>query len=134
VLSLTRTDAFRLYIVWLPVLEEDTLQAAERVRERLPEDDRMGHFWDHTLELSHAYYRVLQLGQYPRRPRVAWDLFLLYDAGSVWHEAPPLPVLWMHQLFLEDVPKLDATVLKCHLERRLPAEHVLPQAPETGAR
>ena len=46
VLSLPRADAFRLYILWLPVLEADTLQvqAAERVRECLPEDDRLGHF------------------------------------------------------------------------------------------
>ena len=134
VLSLPRADAFRLYILWLPVLEADTLQAVERARELLPGDDRMGHFWDHDLGLSRAYYRVLQLGQHPRRPRVAWDLFLLYDAGSVWHEDPPAPALWMHQLFLEDVPKLDATVLRRHLERRMPAEQMLPEAPETEAR
>ena len=134
VLSLPRAAAFRLYILWLPVLEADTLQAVECARERLPGDDRMGHFWDHDLELSRAYHRVLQLGQYPRRPRVAWDLFLLYDAGSVWHEDPPAPALWMHQLFLEDVPKLDATVLRRHLERRMPAEHMLPEAPEAEGR
>jgi len=134
VLSPPRADAFRLYILWLPVLEADTIQAAERVRERLPGDDRMGHFWDHDLGLSRAYYRVLQLGQYPRRPRLAWDLFLLYDAGSVWHEDPPVPALWMHQLFLEDVPKLDATVLRRHLERSMPAEQALPEAPETEER
>jgi len=134
VLSLQSADAFRLYILWLPVLEADTLQAAEYVRGRLPGDDRMWHFWDHDLELSHAYYRVVQLGQYPRRPRIAWDLFLLYDAGSVWHEDPPVPALWMHQLFLEGVPRLDATVLRRHLEQRIPAEQALPEAPETGAR
>ena len=43
VLSLPRADAFRQYILWLPVLEADTLQAAERVRGCLPGDDRMGH-------------------------------------------------------------------------------------------
>jgi hypothetical protein len=134
VLSLPRADAFRLYILWLPVLEADTLQAAERMRESLPEDYRLGHFWDHDLGLSRAYYRVLQLGQHPRRPRVAWDLFLLYDAGRVWYEDPPVPALWMHQLFLEDVPKLDATVLRHHLERRLLAEQALPEAPETEER
>jgi hypothetical protein len=37
-------------------------------------------------------------------------------------------------LFLEGVPKLDATVLRRHLEQRVPAEHALPEAPETGAR
>jgi hypothetical protein len=28
----------------------------------------------------------------------------------------------MHQLFLEDVPKLEATVLRRHLERRMPTD------------
>jgi len=38
------------------------------------------------------------------------------------------------RLFLEDVPKLDATVLRRHLERRMPAEHALPETPETEER
>jgi hypothetical protein len=121
VLLLPRSADFRLYILWLPVLQTDTLQAAEQVRMRLPADDRLGHFWDHDLTLSHAFHRVLQLGQRPRRHRVAWDVFLLYGAGVVWHETPPVPDFWMHQLFLEDVPKLDATVLKRQLERRIQA-------------
>ena len=45
-----------------------------------------------------------------------------------------MPALWMHQLFLEDVPKLDATVLRRHLERSMPAEQALPEAPETEER
>jgi len=122
VLSLPRAEAFRLYILWLPVLETDIPQAAERVQGRLPADDRLEHFWDHDLMLSRAYHQVLQLGQRPRRHRVAWDIFLLYGAGIVWNEAPPVPEFWMHQLFLEDVPKLDATVLRRQLEQRLHAD------------
>jgi hypothetical protein len=30
-----------------------------------------------------------------------------------------MPEFWMHQLFLEDVPELDAAVLKRQLERNL---------------
>jgi hypothetical protein len=121
VLALPHTEDFRLYILWLPVLETDTLQAAERVQGRLPADHRLGHFWDDDLLLSRAYHRVLQLGERPRRHRVAWDIFLLYDAGILWNEAPPVPAFWMHQLFLEDVPRLDATVLRRQLEGRLHA-------------
>jgi hypothetical protein len=121
-LLLPRTADFRLYILWLPVLETDTPEAAARQQERLPVDDRLGRFWDHDLMLSRAYPRVLRLGQRPRRHRVAWDIFLLYDTGIVWHESPPVPEFWMHQLFLEDVPKLDATVLRRQLEQRLPAD------------
>jgi hypothetical protein len=119
VLSLPRAENFRLYILWLPVLEGDTPQAAERVQVRLPADDRLRHFWDHDLTLSRAYHQVLQLGQRPRRHRVAWDIFLIYGAGIVWNENPPMPEFWMHQLFLEDVPELDETVLRRQLERRL---------------
>jgi hypothetical protein len=122
VLSLPRAEDFRLYILWLPVLEGDTPQVAELMQERLPTDDRLRHFWDHDLMLSREYHRVLQLGQCPRPHRIAWDIFLLYGAGIVWTEEPPLPEFWMHQLFLEDVPELDATVLRRQLERRMHAD------------
>jgi hypothetical protein len=37
-------------------------------------------------------------------------------------------------LFLEDVPKLDATVLRHHLERSMPTEHAMLEAPGTAER
>jgi hypothetical protein len=122
VLSLPRAEVFRLYILWLLVLEDDTPEAAEQVLVRLPADDRLGHFWDHDLRLSGAFHRVLQLEQRSRPHRLAWDIFLLYGAGSVWSEDPPVPEFWMHQLFLEDVPELDAPVLRGELERRIHAD------------
>lgn len=63
VLLLPRAEEFRLYILWLPVLETDTPHAAEQVQEGLPADDRLRHYWDHDLKLSRAFHRVLQLGQ-----------------------------------------------------------------------
>jgi hypothetical protein len=121
VLSLPHTAGFRLYILWLPVLQTDTLQAAAQACLRLPTDTRLQHFWDHDLWLSQAFHQMLQLGQRSRQHRVAWDIFLLYGAGSVWNGAPPVPEFWMHQLFLEDVPKLDVTILKGRLERQIRA-------------
>jgi hypothetical protein len=109
----------QMYILWRPVLETDTSHAAEQVQECLPADDRLRHYWDHDLKLSQAFHRLLQLGQRPRPHDIAWDIFLLYEAGIVWSEEPPLPEFWMHQLFLEDVPELDAAVLKRQLERSL---------------
>jgi hypothetical protein len=128
-LSLPRSEDFRLYILWLPVLETDTLLAAEQVQARLPADDRLRHFWDHDLRLSHAFHRALQLEQRPRPHRIAWDIFLLYGAGVVWNADPPVPEFWMHQLFLEDVPELDATVLRRELERRMHADADLMDLP-----
>ena len=122
VLSLPRAEDFRLYILWLPVLEADTPQAAEQVQMRLPADDRLGQYWDRDLTLSRAFHQVLQLEQHPRPHRIAWDIFLLYGAGIVWSEEPPVPEFWMHQLFLEDVPELDATVLRSELVRRIHAD------------
>jgi hypothetical protein len=54
VLALPRAAAFRLSILWLPVLEVDTLPAVAQVRGPLPADDRLGHLWDQDLHLSHA--------------------------------------------------------------------------------
>jgi hypothetical protein len=121
VLSLPHTEDFRLYIR-LPVLETDTPEAVRQVQGRLPIDGRLGHFWDHDLRLSSAFHRVLQLGQRSRRHHIAWDIFLLYGAGVVWSEEPPLPDFWMHQLFLKDVPELDAAVLRGQLEHWLNAD------------
>jgi hypothetical protein len=119
VLSLPHIADFRLYIVWLPVLEGDTPEVAAQVQARLPTDHRLRHFWDQGLELSQAFHQVLQLGRRPKPHRIAWDIFLLYEAGSIWTEEPPMPEFWMHQLFLEDVPELDVALLKRRLEHSL---------------
>ena len=121
-LSLLRAEDPRLYILWLPVLETISPQAAEQVQVRLPADYRLRYFWDHDLRLSRVYYRVLQLGQRPRPHRIAWDIFLLYGAGVVWDEDPPAPEFWLHQLFLENVPELDAPVLRRELKRMIHAD------------
>jgi hypothetical protein len=126
VLSLSKTIDFRLYLLWLPVLENDTWQTAEAVHNRLPTDTRMAQFWDRDLIVSQSYHRVLQLTQRQRRHRIAWDLFLLYRADRVWTDGPPVPDFWMHQLFLDDVPKLDTSILKRQLEQmigRVPADN-----------
>jgi hypothetical protein len=90
-----------------------------RCKRVCPQTDRLSHYWDHDLRLSHAFHRVLQLGQRPQPHRIAWDIFLLYEARIMWNEEPPVPEFWMHQLFLEDVPELDAAVLRRELERRM---------------
>jgi len=122
VLSLPPECDFRLYVLWLPVLEQDIIEAAEGMRARLPVDHRNWHFWDHSLIVSQAYHRVLQLAQRQRRHRVAWDIFLLYRASAVWGDVPPMPDFWMHQLFLDDVPKLEVNILRGELQKMLDEE------------
>jgi hypothetical protein len=108
---------FKAYVVWLPVLSADTPRVARRALGRFPTDPRVFHFWDAELALSTAYHQVLELDR--RKHRVAWDLYLLYAPGVVWREAPPPPSFWMHQLFVEDVPELDAEILRRELEAML---------------
>jgi hypothetical protein len=119
VLSLPAENDFRLYRVWLPVLETDTLQAAEEVRSSGSHETRLADFWDADLIISTAYHQVLELGYRMRRHRVAWDIFLLYQAGIPWSDRPPVPSFWMHQLFLDDVPKLEAETLKHELQQMI---------------
>jgi hypothetical protein len=119
VLSLPPECDFCLYVLWLPVLENDAIKAVEGTRARLPVNRRIWHFWDHGLIVSQAYHQVLQLSRRQRRHRVAWDLFLLYRAGAVWGDVPPAPDFWMHQLFLDDVPKLEVDILRGELQKML---------------
>jgi len=119
VLSLPPESDFRLYLLWLPVLANDSIEAASGMRSRFPVDDRASHFWDDNLLVSQAYHQVLQLGQRQRRHRVAWDIFLLYWAGVRWDDMPPMPDFWMHQLFLDDVPKLEVDILRDELNRMI---------------
>jgi hypothetical protein len=124
VLSLPPPYDFRLYLLWLPVLVQDTIEAAEVMRARLPTDPRTRHFWDHDLIVSQAYYQVLQFARRQHRHRVAWDLFLLYQAGAIWGDVPPVPDFWMHQLFLDDIPKLEVDILRGELRKMLDAEQL----------
>ena len=119
VLLLPPESHFRLYLLWLPVLENDTIEAAVGMRVHFPADDRVWHFWDDDLVISKTFHQVLQLGQRQRRHRVAWDLFLLYRAGVTWGDVPSVPDFWMHQLFLDDVPKLEVDILKRQLEQTI---------------
>jgi len=119
ILSLPSECDFRLYRVWLPVLETDSLQAAEGVQCSVSREARLVDFWDHDLIISTGYHQVLQLGYRGRRHRVAWDIFLLYRAGMRWADRPPVPSFWMHQLFLDDVPKLEADTLKHELQQMI---------------
>lgn len=118
-LSLPVEPTFRLYIVWLPVLDTDSLKAAENIRQRLPTDSRMVHFWDCDLIVSVTYHCLLGLRQGRRHHRVAWDIFMLYRPEIMWGEMPPMPDFWMHQLFLDNVPKLEVNTLKHQLDQIL---------------
>ena len=86
-------------VVWIPAIGGDDYFAAIRSLAKIP-DDRARHYWDGSQELGEAISPVLGI-----RSRMAWDVYLLFDAEADWahgKEAPPAPVQWLHQLQGED--------------------------------
>lgn len=79
-------------VVWIPILPEDSQQAAEAEASDFT-DTRISHFWDADRNLAGAFASTLGL-QCP-----AWDVYLLFDAGSEWiGDDAPQPSFWMAQL------------------------------------
>ena len=64
---------------------------------QLVSDSRALHFWDEGQRVGKAFQPIL------KTPRVAWDVWMLFDRGVRWEgEAPPQPAWWEHQLY--DMP------------------------------
>ncbi len=79
-------------------------------------DTRVSHFVDLDTRLGERFGPVLELPD----GQLAWDAFLLFDAGVDWGEAPPRPTFWMHQLQRGPPSlRLDAERLAEETERRL---------------
>lgn len=81
-------------IVWINILETDSELAARQAAEEFAQDPRVSHFHDAEGRVGRAIARSLGAGA----GKVAWDIYLFYERGSVWAEDPPVPVAWMHQL------------------------------------
>ena len=99
----------RVYFVWEPVLETDTLAAARKSAATVV-DRRVEHYWDEGLRLGHRVGEVLGLptSEPPDRTSgLAWDVYLVYGAGERWWSggAFPAPVAWWHQLDAVQVPQ-----------------------------
>ena len=56
-------------------------------------DPRVRQFWDPDQRSGKAIAESLGYNG-----KVAWDIYLFYQPGSQWIEAPPAPVYWMHQI------------------------------------
>lgn len=98
-----------VFVVWLPVLDEDSADAAVEVANAISPRVAMAQFWDADRDVSTAVHAVLDLTA--RRRRIAWDLYLFYRAGVEWQRAVPSPDIWLHQLDIADQPSLDNATL-----------------------
>jgi hypothetical protein len=82
----------RVYVVWEALFDSDD-EAAARAATPLMPDPRAVQFWSAGRSLGEAFRGVLGL-----REPVAWDVFLIFPVGAVWHDPAPQPQLFMHQL------------------------------------
>jgi hypothetical protein len=79
-------------IVWTNMLPLDDEKAAAS-SSRLIRDSRMRHFHDPDALAGKA------IGTSLGGPgAIAWDIYLFFPSGLQWHQQPPAPVEWAHQL------------------------------------
>lgn len=106
----------RVYLVWVPAVEIDTLENA-KARTYLMPDPRVTQFWTETPSLSEAFKTSLGLQS------IAWDVFLLYRPGVTWQSPAPAPQLIMHNR--GDLPPdqhLDGIKLSAEVQKMLKSE------------
>lgn len=81
-----------LAIVWTNMLPLDD-EAAVKSSLRLVQDSRTRHFYDPNALTGKAI--AASLGS---PDEIAWDIYLLFPNDLKWHQRPPVPVEWAHQL------------------------------------
>jgi hypothetical protein len=74
----------RFFVIWEPVLPTDFAAPSTAALARIP-DVRAAQHWDRSRALSHV------LGE-RNRSTVVWDYIAVYEAGTLWQDAPPKPV------------------------------------------
>jgi hypothetical protein len=93
VLKTIDSPELRVYAVWERILRSDSERAARKATTLLP-DSRVTHYWADSEGLPRLFARVLPIKSGP-----AWDVYLIYPAGTEWTgPTPPGPKQYMHQL------------------------------------
>ena len=115
VLDAIDDPSLRAYVVWVPILPEDGLDAA-RGAQPLVTDNRALHFWDAERSLPPLFAPLLGLPEgWP-----AWDVYLAYRSGVQWQDVVPAPAYWEHQLGdAVGAPKLDGERFAEHVRALL---------------
>jgi protein-disulfide isomerase len=84
-------DRVRVYVLWGPMLGDETEDAARKASRHMP-DGRVVQFWTRSPELAKRLAVPLGLKETP-----AWDVFLLFPPGAHWTDTVPQPAYFMHQ-------------------------------------
>jgi hypothetical protein len=88
-----KAKSLRGYMVWLPMVEGDSSEAATAQASRLSDKRVVLQGWDGERAIGELFRSTLNL------TRTAWDVYLIYAPGVKWEgKEPPAPSSWMHQL------------------------------------
>jgi hypothetical protein len=79
-------------IVWIEMLPEDREADVEALAGEMT-DPRIRWFHDPKRRAGRAI--ATSLGA---TGKVAWDVYLFFDAHAEWKNKPPAPCQWVHQL------------------------------------
>ena len=79
-------------IVWIPILDEDTFDAAIP-SVKFMSDKRIRHFFDKDQTIGKTIADGIGWSG-----KIAWDIYLFYGPFAEWVAKPPKPEYWMHQL------------------------------------
>ena len=92
--------ALAAMIVWIEMLSEDRVADVEALAREMT-DPRIQWFHDPKRRAGQSI--ATSLGN---PDKVAWDVYLFFDAHAEWKDHPPMPRQWVHQL---DDPWADPT-------------------------
>jgi hypothetical protein len=79
-------------IVWIPILEKDSFDAAIPSVKFL-NDSRIQHYYDNYRMVGKTIADSVGWAG-----NIAWDIYLFYRSFVKWTKTPPQPIYWMHQL------------------------------------
>ena len=79
-------------IVWIPILDNDSLEAAIPSVSFLS-DKRIQHFYDQNQIVGKQIADSVGW-----TGNIAWDIYLYYAPDVDWTDLPPEPNYWMHQV------------------------------------
>lgn len=86
-------DDLRMYVVWLPMLSEDSKAVAERISGEAADTRIVCQSWDEDRLTGKAWRDLMDMDG------IAWDVYYLYDRDASWDDSEPTPPdYWEHQL------------------------------------
>jgi hypothetical protein len=88
--------------VWINMLEADDWEAAKRAAEIYASFPHVRQFHD-----PHRRIGKVLAGSIQHPSEIAWDFYVFYETGVMWHDSAPRPHDWVHQLGQQDWPDQD---------------------------